>query len=268
VPEPNGGPTLRLVGGPTALISYGGLRLLTDPTFSPPGELRRPGTDIVLRKLTGPAVPPEAVEPIDAVLLSHDHHLDNLDPIGREFLPRAGRVLTTGDGAERLEVEATGMEPGDSVQLEASGRAVEIVAVRADHGPTEVAPKNGPVIGFVLRGEALSTIYVSGDNASVEVVREIAGAHGPIDASVLFCGGAEVPEAWGPDAYLTLTPETAVEAARLLGDGPIVPIHQEGWAHFSFGPEDLSRAFEDAGEGHRLHTLAPGEEIALDPQPG
>ena len=63
-------PTLRLVGGPTALISYAGLRLLTDPTFDPPGDYPRPGTSIVLRKLAGPTVAPESVLPIDAVLLS------------------------------------------------------------------------------------------------------------------------------------------------------------------------------------------------------
>ena len=42
-------PTLQLVGGPTALITYGGLRVLTDPTFDPPGDYPRPGTDIVLQ---------------------------------------------------------------------------------------------------------------------------------------------------------------------------------------------------------------------------
>lgn len=259
----SGPPTLLLVGGPTALISYGGLRLLTDPTFDPPGEKARPDRPVVLRKLTGPAVPPDGIEPVDAVLNSHDHHADNLDPAGRAFLPRADCVLTTRAGAERLEVDATGMEPGDSVELEGPGGAVEVVAVRADHGPPEVAPKNGPVIGFVLRGEGLPTIYVSGDNASVDVVREIADEHGPIDSSVLFCGGAEVPEIWGPDAYLTLTPELAVEAARLLGDGPVIPIHQEGWAHFSFGPEDLRRAFAEAGLEGRLRSPAPGEKVDL-----
>ena len=30
--------SVQLVGGPTALIEIGGLRLLTDPTFGPPGE--------------------------------------------------------------------------------------------------------------------------------------------------------------------------------------------------------------------------------------
>ena len=257
-------PTLQLVGGPTALIAYGGLRLLTDPTFDPPEDESLPNRPIVLRKLSGPALSAEAVGPVDAVLISHDHHVDNLDHAGRAFLPRAGRVLTTAAGAERLDVDATGMEPGESFSLERpGGPPVEVIAVRADHGPPEVAPKNGPVIGFVLRGRGLPTIYVSGDNASVEVVREIVTEHGPFDSAVLFCGGAEVPEIWGLDAYLTLTPETAVDAARLLGETPIIPVHQEGWAHFSFGPEDLRRAFEDAGLGGRLRSPAPGESVPL-----
>jgi L-ascorbate metabolism protein UlaG (beta-lactamase superfamily) len=259
-----GGPSLLLVGGPTAQITYGGLRLLTDPTFDPPGDYPRPGTPVVLHKLKGPAIPEEELEPVDAVLISHDHHADNLDPGGRAFLPRAGRVLTTGAGAERLDVEATGLEPGESTTLTGSGGApVEVTAVRADHGPPEVAPKNGPVIGFILRAEGLPTVYVSGDNASVDVVREIAAVHGPIDSSVLFCGAAEVPEIWGPNTYLTLTPETAVEAARLLGEGPVIPVHQEGWAHFSFGPKELRRAFEDAGLDGRLRDPAPGERVDL-----
>jgi L-ascorbate metabolism protein UlaG (beta-lactamase superfamily) len=257
-------PTLLLVGGPTALITYGGLRLLTDPTFDPEGgEYPRPGTPVVLHKLTGPAVPAEQLEPVDAVLISHDHHTDNLDPAGRAFLPRAERVLTTGAGAERLEIEAVGMDPGDSLELEGPNGAIEIAAVRADHGPPEVAPKNGPVIGFILRGDGLPTVYVSGDNASVDAVREIVAEHGPVDSSVLFCGGAEVPVIWGPDAYLTLTPETAVEAARLLGDGPVVPVHQEGWAHFSSGPAELRQAFAAAGLEGRLRSPAPGETVDL-----
>ena len=93
--------------GPTALIEYGGLRLLTDPTFDPPGEHPRPGTPVVLRKLAGPAVPAEELEPVDAVLLSHDHHADNLDPAGRALLPRVGRVLTTGAGADPAVVSAS-----------------------------------------------------------------------------------------------------------------------------------------------------------------
>jgi L-ascorbate metabolism protein UlaG (beta-lactamase superfamily) len=256
-------PQLQLVGGPTAVIVYGGLRLLTDPTFDPPGDHPRPGTDIVLRKLAGPAIPVAKVLPIDLVLLSHDHHADNLDPAGRAMLPEAWRVLTTAAGARRLGGNATGLEPGDAVEVDRpDGGAMSVTAVPAEHGPPEVASKNGPVIGFVLRGEGLPSAYVSGDNASVDVVRAIAAEHAPVDVAVLFVGGAQVPEAWG-DAFLTLTAQTAVDAARALGDAPIVPIHQNGWAHFTSGPDDVRRAFAQAGLSERLRMVAPGEEISL-----
>src|SRR5205085_12594773 len=84
---------LTLVGGPTAVLEYAGLRWLTDPSLSPPGEYAGG-----LVKITGPAIDPDALLPIDVVLLSHDHHSDNLDPAGREFLSTASRVLTTMTG--------------------------------------------------------------------------------------------------------------------------------------------------------------------------
>lgn len=260
----NDAPTLRLVGGPTALISYGGVRLLTDPTFDPPGEYPRPGTNIVLRKLAGPAVGLEDVMPVDAVLLSHDHHSDNLDRSGREMLSSAGKVLTTGAGAQRLGSNAVGLQPGDRVAVERPDGAgsVNVVAARAEHGPPEVAAINGPVIGFVLSCDQLPTIYVSGDNASVDVVRSIVADHGPFDAVVLFIGGAQVPEAYGA-VDLTLSARTAVDAARELGDAPIAPLHQEGWAHFTSSPEHVTRVFTDAGLSHRLLPLTPGQEIPL-----
>jgi hypothetical protein len=97
----------------------------------------------------------------------------------------------------------------------------------------------------------------------VDVVGGIVSEQGPFDSAVLFCGGAAVPELWGEGAYLTLTPDSAVEAARLLGDAPIVPVHQEGWGHFSFGPDDLRQAFEEAGLAGRLRAVAPGEQVDL-----
>jgi L-ascorbate metabolism protein UlaG (beta-lactamase superfamily) len=256
-------PTLRLAGGPTSLIAYGGVRLLTDPTFDPPGEYPRPGTAVVLRKLAGPALPAARLAPFDAVLLSHDHHSDNLDRAGRELLPEAGRVLTTIAGAERLAGNATGLEPGDAVDIDRpGGGSLRVTAVPAEHGPPEVAARNGPVIGFVLRGDGLPTVYVSGDNASVDVVRAIVAEHGPVDVAVLFVGGAQVPAAWG-DAYLTLTADTAVEAAKALGEAPIVPIHQDGWAHFTSTAADVRREFSAAGLADRLRPVASGEEIEL-----
>src|SRR5512140_1238779 len=100
------------VGGPTALIEVGGLRILTDPTFDPAGGEYR-AASYSLHKTQGPAVARETVGPIDVVLLSHDHHFDNLDTAGRELLGRVDTVLTTTAGAERLGGRATGLQPWD-----------------------------------------------------------------------------------------------------------------------------------------------------------
>ena len=93
-------PKVTLIGGPTALIEIGGFRLLTDPTFDAPGEYRLP--HVTLKKTSSPALTVQEVGPIDAVLLSHDQHSDNLDNSGRAFLNEAARVITTVAGAKRL----------------------------------------------------------------------------------------------------------------------------------------------------------------------
>jgi len=69
---------------------------------------------------------------------------------------------------------------------------------------------------------------------------------------VLFAGNAQVPERWGADVPLTLTPEAAVAAARILDPAVVVPIHQDGWVHFTSGPEELEEAFAAAGLAGRL----------------
>lgn len=101
--------TLTLIGGPTVLIELGGFRLLTDPTFDAPGQYQRAVVTQV--KTIGPALSPEAVGVVDAVRLSHDQHIDNLDLSGRAFLPRAKRVFTTPIGAERLGQSARPAQP-------------------------------------------------------------------------------------------------------------------------------------------------------------
>src|SRR5262245_3867490 len=94
--------TITYVGGPTALLEVGGLRLLTDPTFDAPGKRYHFGWGAMSRKLQAAALRPSDLGRIDVVLLSHDHHEDNLDAAGREVLPSAGQVITTPSGAKRL----------------------------------------------------------------------------------------------------------------------------------------------------------------------
>jgi len=92
--------TFTHIGGPTTLIEVEGWRILTDPTFDAPGRTYKFGWGTSSRKTTGPAIPAADIGPVDAVLLTHEHHADNLDDAGRALLPSAGAVITTTSGCE------------------------------------------------------------------------------------------------------------------------------------------------------------------------
>jgi len=239
----------RLIGGPTLQFGYAGLNVLTDPTFSPPGEY--PGS-IPLFKTTGPAVDAAAVLPLDLVLLSHDQHPDNLDDAGRALLGQVPAVLSTPAAAERIP-GVVGLSPWQTTTI----GAVEVIAVPALHGPDGAEAVTGFVTGFALRADGWPTVYVSGDNASVDLVQQIAERSGPFDVAVLFAGAANVGR-FG-DIDLTLNARTAVQAARVLGDARIVAVHTDDWEHFSETPARLQRQFERAGLASRLTLPARGE---------
>src|SRR5215218_8891300 len=132
------------IGGPTVLIEVGGWRLLTDPTFDPAGGDYSFGWGTGSKKVAGPALPASELGAIDAVLLSHDHHDDNLDAAGRELLPAAGSVLTTLPGAKRLGGNARGLAPWATTRLEGEGRVpIQITATPCRHGP----PLSRPIVG-------------------------------------------------------------------------------------------------------------------------
>jgi L-ascorbate metabolism protein UlaG (beta-lactamase superfamily) len=248
------GMKLTHLGGPTALLRLGGLSLLTDPTFDEPREYHIQNR--VLRKLSSPALQPADLGRVDAVLLSHDQHWDNLDQAGRDYLPTVPVTLTTPAARERLGT-GTGLEPWATHEL----GALTVTAVPARHGPEGAEAKLGDVTGFVLRGKEIPTVYVSGDNASVELVARIAERLGPIDVAVLFCGAARAPQLI--DGALTLTAQTAVEAATVLDPAAIVPVHAEGWAHYTETLDDLAKAFAQAGLTERLQIPTLGVELEL-----
>lgn len=249
-------PVLTHVGGPTALFEYAGHTWLTDPTFDAPGDYPLPGNR-ALSKLVGPALNPEDLPRIDAVLLSHDQHADNLDDAGRQVLARAGAAFGTVEAAARL-TGLRGLEPWQATVLNgpadgggtAAGNDVTITAVPALHGPDGAQAMTGTVTGFVLESDGWPTVYVSGDNASVALVEQIARRFPGISIALVFAGAART--ALFDGTPLTLTSAAVAEVALLLPDALIIPLHTEGWAHFTEGTEVIEREFAAAGLQHRL----------------
>ena len=248
------------IGGPTALIELGGARFLTDPTFDPGGSAYTTPV-YTLHKSSGPALRADSLGRIDAVLLSHDHHFDNLDRAGRAMLRHADAVITTPVGAERLGRPVIGLATWKSIDIPVEGApSIRVTSTPARHGPPN--GDRGPVTGFVLQvsGQQYHSVYVSGDTVWYDGVADVARRF-PVSIAVLFMGAARVQEV-GPD-HLTLTAEEGVEVARAMPNAVIVPVHFEGWAHFSEGREEITRAFAAAGLEDRLCWPPRGEATAV-----
>ncbi|RKN47569.1 MBL fold metallo-hydrolase [Micromonospora endolithica] len=234
------------IGGPTTLIEVGGWRLLTDPTFDPPGRTYHFGWGTSSQKLTGPAVSPAELGHIDAVLLTHDHHGDNLDDLGRTLLPEAGTVLTTESGADRLGRPAHGLAPWAATTLSAGGRpTIEVTATPCRHGPPLSRPIVGDVIGFALRwdGQRHGALWISGDTVLHHGTRAVAERlH--IGTALLHLGGVRFPIT-GPLRY-TMTGRKAVELCQAIRPHTVIPVHYEGWRHFRQPRAAIERAFATA----------------------
>ena len=197
-----------------------------------------------------------------------NHRPDNLDDRSRALALAAPLVLTTRSAAGRLGLPAVGLAPWTSHTVRRpGGDELAVTAVPAVHGPEDGERDadgfvNCEVIDFVLSGPDLPAIYVSGDNASIATVTEIARRTAAIDAAVLHAGAARVPGKFR-DRPLSLDSIRAAAATAVLGPTMVIPAHYDGWAHFNEGRADLARAFDDAGLTAQLRLTDQGTWIPL-----
>lgn len=247
------------LGGPTVILEIGGLRFITDPTLDPSG-VTFPAGPVTIEKLSGPAL--TDVGKIDVVLLSHDQHGDNLDTAGRALLETVPKIFSTKDAAGRLGGIVIGMDVWESLSVTTpAGGEIEITATPARHGPTNIEPLAGEVTGFILqvKGEPDNCIYLTGDTVFYHGIEEVAKRFKP--KYVFIFAGAAKP---GLPFNLTMGANDAVDTAFAFPDATIIPIHFEGWSHFSESAAMLAGAFGVLGIGNRLKILTPAESVSLD----
>ena len=251
------------IGTATLLLEIGSLRLLTDPVFDPAGGQYFFGFGTHSVKLTGPAITAAELGDIDAVLLSHDHHEDNLDRAGRALLSRAGRVITSHAGGRRLQGNATGLRTWENTTVKAPDIEIRVTATPSRHGTWGSHLMVGETTGFVLEwtGQTHGALYISGDTVWFDGLREI-GQRFRIGTSILHIGGARFP-ILAPLRF-TLNAREAVNVAHVLRPRTVIPIHYEGWKHFRENGIDARKVFDPSDIKEMVRWLQIGTSEVVE----
>lgn len=256
--------SITYIGTATAILHLDGVNIITDPVFSPAGTEFDFGI-VILKALKDAALGLADLPPIDAVLLSHEDHPDNLDEPGRQILD--GRhVLTTPDGAKKLAPRpgVKGLQPWETVTLTLGGRRFEVTGTPCVHLP------GGEVTGFILTtpefgrtGDLPNAIYFSGDTIYLP---ELAKMRERFHISVALINIGKVliklPDAEEP-LQITVGGEDAARLFRDIGADVLIPMHYESWRHFTENKEALAEELKKAGVQDKVIWLEPGKETKI-----
>lgn len=262
-------PTLNVthVGTATAILEINGVNFLTDPFFSPAGSSWS-NEVATLTVSDDPALKLDQLPVIDAVLLSHEDHFDNLDDLGRQLLN--GRlVFTTVDGAKNLAPRPAvqGMKPWETIQTTIAGREFTVIAT-----PTQHIPGN-ECTGFILTGEDFghgrdglpNAIYFTGDTVYIEELKEIGNRY-HIKAAVMNLGNAHAPnfaDLSAPPIQITMDGKSAARLFREIKADVLIPMHYESWGHFTQFGAELRQVFQEEAIIDKICWLKGGEKISV-----
>ncbi len=223
---PASGLRITWMGHSTLLLEIDGVRVLTDPVFG----LRASPVSFAGPKRFHP-VPATIAQlpPLDAVLVSHDHH-DHLNPESIRDLARLRVPFVTSLGVG-ARLEKLGVAPELITELDwwethapANG-ALSFTAAPAQHfSGRGLFDRNTTLWSSWVLATPRRRLFFSGDTGLTDELRDIGQRYGPFDVSMIEIGAWH--PAWGS---IHLGPTNAVRAFELLGGGTFLPIH---WATF------------------------------------
>lgn len=250
--------SLTWVGHASFVLRMGGRLVAIDPVFSE----RIQG---VVPRLVAPGLVPEALPPLDVVLVTHNHY-DHLDvPSLRRIGPGALYVVPLGVGRTLAKAGLPRVVELDWWGSHREG-GLELTLVPARHWSMRAPWDRNDSLwgGFVIRGPE-GAAYHSGDTGFFEGFREIRERCGPLDWAMLPVGAYEPRWFMEPQH---MNPEDALDAFELLGARTFVAMH---WGTFVLTDEPAAEPPARTREGFaargwdpsRLWVLDAGETRAL-----
>jgi L-ascorbate metabolism protein UlaG (beta-lactamase superfamily) len=251
------------------LININGFKILTDPTLDKrdgffPQYVSKPLA--FSKKYCDPALSNDEIGKVDLVLLSHDHHSDNLDRNGRAFIKTVKTVLSTTDAVRRLKNDNTiGLDNWQEyVVATEKVPQLKITAIPAQHTNIKRLDKvMGKVIGFTIEweGQKNGCLYISGDTVLFEGIYELKRRK-KVDIAILHLGAGAFPYL-KKNLRVTMNGEEAIKTTKLLNPNSVIPIHYEGWWHFKQSAKSLKNEIEKSEDKDKFLWLISGIETEL-----
>ncbi len=174
---------ITFIGNATTLIRLGTFTLLTDPNFLHRGQRAYLGKGLWSRRLREPAMQPDGLPPLDAVVLSHLHG-DHFDRVARRRLTRTPPVVTTLHAAGRLEKWGFTTDALQNWQVHEQTKGLERLTVESVPGVHArgalgrlLPPVMGSWVEHHVNGVLQHRIYISGDTLTGDHVDEIRRRH-------------------------------------------------------------------------------------------
>ncbi|MEJ2861045.1 MBL fold metallo-hydrolase [Actinomycetospora flava] len=261
--------SLFFVGTATTLLRCGGFTVLTDPNFLHRGQRAYLGKGLVSKRLTEPALSPEQLPELDAVVLSHLHG-DHWDREARRGLDKAVPVITTPEAARTLQSRqrfrrALGLAVWESHTLvRPDGATLRVTALPGRHAPRPVTRLLPPVMGSLLEfadpsGEVLRRVYLSGDTLPFEGIPAIREHIGEVDRAVLHLGGTTLPGG----LVVTMDGEMGADVLETIAPRRATPVHYDDYGVFRSPLSDFLGEVERRGWSDRVDVVGRGDTIAL-----
>src|ERR1700712_468678 len=268
-PTPTGGAagSLFFVGTATTVITYNELTLLTDPNFLHRGQRAYLGRGITSKRLTEPALRPEDLPELDAVVLSHLHG-DHWDRVAQRGLNRDLPIITTPHASKRLQLRgfsrATGLRPWGQHRLVRGSTMVRITAMPARHAPRPAALLLPPVMGSMLEfgpldGSVELRLYVTGDTLLIDDLHQIPQRYPHIDAGVFHLGRTKLPGG----LMVTMNGRQGADLLEMVNPGTVIPIHYDDYPVFKSPLSEFRDEITRRDLTDRVTYVERGQTVAL-----
>ncbi|EPQ32125.1 uncharacterized protein PFL1_00322 [Pseudozyma flocculosa PF-1] len=256
--------SVTLIGTATAILQIDEVRFLTDPAFDGAGHEYTVMPGMSITSTADPVLSIDKLGHIDAVLLSHEDHADNLDTIGRRLLD--GRlVLTTRDGANNLapRPDVFGLGGWQSKLVKVGGKDFSITAIPCVHKSSSAC------IGFVIESPSFgetdglpNAIYYTGDTILFDELYKVKDKW-HVSLLLINLGRAEAPVgAEGSMEPITMDSRAAVELIQQIKPDVVVPQHFDSWAHFAERSDQVKKNWAEAGITNVTYAK-PGEAFRV-----